>query len=68
MLDLIKNMVLEAKSHHNDGWVMKGYKDELREIYLYLQKTFPDFTSLMSKKENNKKEESSSGKEKEKTR
>tara|TARA_Y100000034_G_scaffold19584_1_gene22116 strand:- start:750 stop:926 length:177 start_codon:yes stop_codon:yes gene_type:complete len=42
-LDLIKNMVLEAKSHYNDGWVMKGYKDDLKEIYRYLRKVFPEW-------------------------
>ena len=49
-MKLIKNMVLEAKSHYNDGWVMKSYKDSLKNIYRYLQEAFPDFTSLTSKK------------------
>tara|TARA_Y100000310_G_C20167886_1_gene572236 strand:- start:109 stop:276 length:168 start_codon:yes stop_codon:yes gene_type:complete len=42
-LDLVRNMVLEAKSHYNDGWVMKGYEDDLKEVYRYLQKTFPEW-------------------------
>ncbi len=31
-LELITTMVIEAKSNYNDGWVIKGYKDDLKEI------------------------------------
>ena len=37
ILEEVKKMVYESKSHHNDGWVMKGYKDKLKEIYYYIE-------------------------------
>jgi hypothetical protein len=38
ILNEIQKMVLESKCHHNDGYVMKHYKDKLTEIYYYIQK------------------------------
>ena len=37
ILKQIQKMVYESKCHHNDGWVMKGYRDRLKEIYYYIQ-------------------------------
>ena len=54
-LELIKNMVLEAKSHYNDGWVMKGYKDDLKEIYHYIQEIFPEWKKLEMKSRDEEK-------------
>jgi len=38
VLEEIQKMVYESKCHHNDGYVMKGYKDKLTKIYYYIQK------------------------------
>ena len=38
VLEEIQKMVYESKCHHNDGYVMKGYRDKLKEIYYYIQK------------------------------
>jgi hypothetical protein len=38
ILTQVQKMVYESKCHHNDGYVMKGYRDKLKEIYYYIQK------------------------------
>ena len=43
MMKRINNMIAEATSHHNDGWVMAGYKAELKKIYDRIQEVFPEF-------------------------
>ena len=32
-LRLIRKIRVASKDHYNDGWVMAGYKDDLKEIY-----------------------------------
>ena len=34
----VRRLIGEATSHHNDGWVMAGAKEELTEIYDIIQK------------------------------
>jgi hypothetical protein len=36
--DEVRRLMGEATSHHNDGWVMAGAKEELTEIYNMIQK------------------------------
>ena len=33
ILRLCRGMMAAATDHHNDGWVMAGYKNDLKEIY-----------------------------------
>jgi hypothetical protein len=32
-LKLIRKIRVASKDHYNDGWVMAGYKNDLKEIY-----------------------------------
>ena len=32
-LKLIQKIRVASKDHYNDGWVMAGYKNDLKEIY-----------------------------------
>ena len=32
ILNTIRRWKLEANDHHNDGWVMQGYKDKLQQV------------------------------------
>ena len=43
VLSNVRGMVREAKNTHNDGYVAKGYKDELKKIHSYIELELPDF-------------------------
>ena len=38
----VRKMVIEANSHHNDGYVQYGYKNELKKIHHYIEEQFPE--------------------------
>ena len=42
ILRLCRGMMAAATDHHNDGWVMAGYRDDLKEIYDVLGKFLID--------------------------
>ena len=41
-LKLIRKIRVASKDHYNDGWVMAGYRDDLKEIYDVLGKFLID--------------------------
>ena len=38
----INEMIQESKNPRNDGWVQKGYKDNLKEIYFMIEREYPE--------------------------
>ena len=46
----VRKMVIEVNSHHNDGYVINGYKNELIKIYHYIEKQFPELKDKSNQK------------------
>ena len=40
ILETVRLWKFEADNHHNDGWVMQGYRDKLRQVKDELDKFY----------------------------